>query len=281
MKILIIGGTSNLAIALKKGLASFGEVITAGRKDCDIEVDISRPESLVLPEGLDVVINTAAHFGGKEDQEIFKAEAVNVLGSLSICQAAHSAGVKQVVLISSVFAALTSEAPNYSIYALSKRHAEELAAFYCSARNLPLAILRPSQLYGNGEGFRKHQPFFYTIADKAEKGEDIVLYGSNDPHRNYLHVEDLVSIVREVIKQKIEGVFTCSYPTDVTYSQVIQAAYAAFGTNGKLSFLKDKPDIPDFTIDKDEALYRKIGFFPAINIEAGMKRLAAARISNK
>ena len=41
MKTLIIGGTSSLGCALKPVFSKFGEVITAGRKNCDITMDLN------------------------------------------------------------------------------------------------------------------------------------------------------------------------------------------------------------------------------------------------
>jgi UDP-glucose 4-epimerase len=281
-KILIAGGTSSLAKALKPALWEFNEVITAGRRNCDIRLDLNDPVDLMgLPAGLDVVIHTAAHFGGKTYKEISEAENINVLGTLNLCEAAVRAKAKHFILISSMFAGINANADNYNIYALSKNHAEEIATFYCSIYSLPLTILRPSQIYGNEEDFRRHQPFFYMMVDKAEKGEDITIYGSNDPRRNYIHIEDLTNIVLKVIEREVKGVYDCTNIIDVTYSQIAKAAFAAFNNGGNVYFLKDKPDIPDNIFERNYALYEKIGFYPMISIEEGIRKLSNYRRSLK
>jgi len=275
MKTLIIGGTSLLGMALKPVLSGFSEVITAGRKNCDIYIDLNDPiGKITVPANTDTVIHTAAHFGGRSAQEIVEAETVNVLGTLKLCQAAVQAKSKHFIFISSIYASLNENAAQYSIYALSKKHAEEIAKFYCSAHDLPLTILRPSQVYGSQDSFRRHQPFFYTMIDTAAKGDDINLYGSNDPLRNYIHIEDLINIIAKVVQNKIEGVYSCTQMTDVTYSQIAKAAFAAFNSKGSVHFLKDKPNIPDNIFDKDDELYKKINFFPTISIEEGVKKIA-------
>ncbi len=282
MKVLIVGGNSSLGRILKNTFAGFDEVITAGRRNCDIYLDLADPKSKVrLPEDLDVVIHTAAQFGIRSDEEILNTEEINVLGTLKLCQAAVQAKAEHFILISSIFSTLGSTANNYNIYTLSKKHGEEVAELYCSEHSLPLTILKPSPLYGSDESFRVHQPFFYTMVDKAQNGEDISLYGSNDPIRNYLHAQDLSEIIVRVVHGKVNGSYSCTFPVDVTYSQIAKSAFKAFKKNGKVYFQKDKPDIADIFFEKDFSLYERLGFYPKISIEEGMKKISDKRMSIK
>jgi nucleoside-diphosphate-sugar epimerase len=281
MKMLIIGGTSTVGNSIKKSLSGTFDIITAGRKNCDIILDLREPMSkFQLPEELDVIIHTAAQFGVRTDEEILETENINVLGTLKLCQAAVKSKAKHFVFISSIFSSAEKSAFNYNFYSLSKKHAEDVAILYCSKFSLPLTILRPSQLYGNDPGFKIHQPFFFDMIEKASLGQDINLYGTNDPLRNYLHIQDLVDIIERVVRKKIEGSYACSYTADITYSQIATAAFEVFKSGGRVHFLKDKPDIPSFTFEKDPTLYKKIDFYPKISIEEGLKRLVNSRINN-
>ena len=278
MKILIVGGTSSLAQALKPVFFEFAEVITAGRAGCDVHLDLSDPvEKIELPEDIDVVINTAASFGGESFEKIYQAENVNVLGVLKLCAACTKAQAKHLVLISSIFACLNKESSFYNIYSLSKKQADELAQLYSSAFGLPLTILRPSQFYGVGDAYRKHQPFLYTIIDKAANDEDILIYGSNDAMRNFIHVEDVARIIAIVIQRKIEGAFACMNIKDVSYSEVAAAAIEAFGSKSKIKFMTEQPDIPNNIFEPDDSLFRLIDYYPQISISLGMKKEAAYR----
>lgn len=275
MRILIVGGTSSLAIALKPVLSEFAEVITAGRAGCDIYLDLSDPvEQFLLPEGIDVVINTAAHFGGKEYEQMYQAENVNVLGTLKLCQACTSAKVKQLVLISSIFVGLDKSSPFYCIYALSKKHSDEVAQLYSSTYGLPLAIIRPSQFYGAGSAYRKHQPFLSMIIDKAANDEDILIYGSNDALRNFIHIEDVARVISLAIRRKIVGTYACMNIENVSYSQIAAAAIEAFGSKSLIKFLAEQPDIPDNIFQPDDSLFRLIGYYPQISMSLGMKKEA-------
>jgi nucleoside-diphosphate-sugar epimerase len=275
MRILLVGGMSSISRALIPKLLEFGEVITAGRTNCDITLDLNNlNEEIKFPSEIDIVINTAASFGGISAKEILETENVNVLGTLRLCEAAKVKHVKHFILISSIFATLNANSKNYSIYALSKKHSEDIARYYCTLNKLPLCILRPSQIYGIGDEFRKHQPFFYLMIDKAQNNEDIELFGTNDPKRNYIYIDDLTNIIVRVIHNNIEGTYSCVHQRDLTYSEIAMAAFKAFNTNGKVLFLKDQPDIPDNIFEIDNYLYNKIGFYPEISIEEGINKIA-------
>src|SRR4030095_15097078 len=66
VKVVIVGGNSSVGLALKAVLSDSCDVITAGRKNCDIALDLAWPLArFLLPEDVDAVVHTAAHFGGK------------------------------------------------------------------------------------------------------------------------------------------------------------------------------------------------------------------------
>jgi nucleoside-diphosphate-sugar epimerase len=278
MKILIVGGSSSLAQVLRPVLSPFAEVLTAGRSGCDMALDLSwEHERFHLPEGVDTVVHLAAHFGGKDFAGVLAAEKVNVLGSLKLCHAAQRAGVGHIVQISTIFSGLREDSPFLSSYAVSKRHAEDVARLYCASVNLPLAILRPAQIYGVGARFRKHQPFLYSIIDKAENSEEIVFYGANDALRNLIHAEDVAEVIARVVQMRIMGLHSCPSLTNVRYSEIAAAAISAFESRSHVRFAADKPDILDNPFDPNDSLYRLIEFFPRFTLELGMRMEAAYR----
>ena len=278
MKILVIGGTSAVAKVLIPMLADFSQVITTGRTDGDIRLDLSLESPIHFAKDIDVVIHLAAHFGGKKSEEIMDAEKINVLGTLRLCHAAVEANVRHFIFVSSIYSQIELQSPLFSSYALSKRHAEEAAQYFCDQNPLTLTILRPSQLYGNTEDFRKHQPFFYAMTDKAERGEDIVLFGKNDARRNFLHAEDLARLISKVVQQRLAGIYACQYPSDTSISEIARAASTAFNSKGKVFFQEEKENIQDNVFPIDEELYTKLNYYPIISVEEGMKAIAQKRI---
>ena len=280
MKILIVGGTSSLAQVLKPVLSQFAEVSTAGRAGCDMRLDLSGTDGAIcLPKGFEVVINVAAQFGGNDFDRVLAAENVNVLGALKLCHACTQAEVGHLVQVSSIFAGLGKGSPFYGIYSVSKRHAEEVVQLYGGRFKLPLTILRPAQIYGVGESFRKHQPFLYSIIDKAQRNEEIVFFGSNDARRNFIHAEDVANIIARVVQKRTEGIFSCQNSVNITYSEIARAAIAAFDSASTIRFLRGKPDVADNAFDPDEGLFRRIKYFPRISFALGMKKEADFRRS--
>src|SRR5438045_2935704 len=114
MKAVIVGGTSSLGSALRAILFKSCEVVTAGRTNCDLALDLTWPlERMLLPDDVDVIVHTAAHFGGKTAAEIVEAENVNVLGTLKLCQAAANAEARHFIFISSIFASLGEDSEQH------------------------------------------------------------------------------------------------------------------------------------------------------------------------
>ncbi len=276
MKVMIIGGRSSVAHALRTCLADDVTVLTAGRKDCDVWLDLdSRIDNTDLFVGIDVVINTAASFGGKRVEDVEQAVRVNVNGPAQLCRLCASAGVKKFVNVSSIFATLPPSSPFYSSYALTKRQGDETLELCAAIEGLPICILRPPRLYGLGEDSRKHQPFLSSIIDKAVRHEEIVFYGRNDARRNFLHLNDLAAIIARVIEGGVTGTYTCIQRDDIRCSQIAAAVIEAFGSRSGFRFDSRMPDIADDDLNGDGLLYDVIGYHPTISFPEGMKMEAA------
>lgn len=273
MNILLIGGNSLLSKYLKPVLSSFAKIYTAGRSECDFLLDLTSHD-IVISENIDVVINTAAHFGGSSCTDFENAINTNVLGTIKSIDAAVSANVKHYIYISSIFSELEPISEFYTAYSLSKKHAEEAVALCCTQHSLPFTILKPSQFYSSDDSYRAHQPFFHQIIDKVKGNEHINLFGKNDPLRNFLHVDDFTKIIALVIQNNIIGKYACAFPENTSYTKIINAAIDAFSSKSTVTFITDKKDIPDNTCPIETNLYAKINFTPQISINEGMKKIA-------
>lgn len=273
--VLFVGANSAFAKRAKELLESDFKIITAGRKDCDYNVDLKNEFN--LPKNIDIVINFAASFGGKTDDEIKNAIETNVVGLFNLCKACKKANVKHLVSISSIFTKLSKDHPQYNIYAVTKKQADILAEYYCMNEHINLTILCPSQIYGYDDSFRKNQPFFYHIIDKAQKGEDIDIYGKNDALRNYICVDDLIEILKRVVLNEVYGNYDCIYPVNISYGEIAKTAFKVFGKGGKINFISDKADIPNNIFTYDDKLYKLIEYTPVITIEQGIMHIKKHR----
>lgn len=276
MKILIVGGSSVLAQALKKEIGTSMEVLMAGRSGQDVELDVCA-ENIEIPKGIQTVVHLSAQFGGKSLEDNIRTEEVNAIGALKVYNASIQAGVGHFIYLSSIYAKLDSSSPFFSTYSLSKRHAEELIRHAQKTHFLPVTILRPVQFYEDTGAGRKHQPFIYAIADKAEQNTEIVLQGNRDPHRNFIHVNDLATVIRKIIDYRLDGEFDCGSLENTSFRRICEAAIRAFHSKSEIRFDVSKPDVPDNVVELDHSIYQAINWYPAISIEEGMRRMADYR----
>ena len=280
MKILIVGGSSSIGHSIGQHLEHLGPLKFAGRRDAELFFDLTHWDvKPTVTESFDVVVHVAADFGGTEPEDFIRAELVNSVGTLAVCRLAETCHAKHLIVLSSISATYRPGDPYYGIYALSKKHAEEVAVLFCAERDLALTILRPSQVYDAEGKCRKHQPLLYSIADKAQAGENINFYGNHDPLRNYLYLEDLATICRRIVETKTTGVFNCTHPQNPRLSEVAAAALSTFGNGGTVQFQPDKPELFDLPSATETLLYDQIGFYPLVDVKQGFERIRLFRES--
>ncbi|WP_164878401.1 NAD-dependent epimerase/dehydratase family protein [Pollutimonas thiosulfatoxidans] len=259
-------------------LEKFANVVTAGRSHCDIGLDLRSPlEDFRIPADLDAIVNVASYFGGKSYEDIAQAQSVNVMGLMKLCEAATRSNAKHLVQISSIFAELDTTSHLYGAYSLTKRHSEEMAELHAAQFNLPLTILRPSQLYAVGDSQRKHQGFLYSLIDNVEQGKDVLIYGKNDALRNFIHTEDVAQIIALVIQSRTLGKYICASIQNVRLTEIANAAIEAFNSPSEVKFLEAKPNVPDVAFQLNDDIYRILHFYPQISLLAGMQKEAARR----
>ncbi|BBP60845.1 hypothetical protein PHLH4_44350 [Pseudomonas sp. St316] len=259
-------------------MSRYGQVKLAGRRAADIVFDLGSPVPCAVDEHFDIVVLAAADFGGRQPDDLVRAELVNSVGTLAACRLAEQCGARHFILLSSRSACDQETDPYFGIYSLSKRHAEEVASLYCQERGMALSILRISQVYDSGEQCRPHQPLLYAIADKAQMGQAVELYGSNDARRNYLHLSDLAVVCARLAERGIAGLYNCGHAESPRLSEIAQAAFEAFGTPVDVRFLPEKNDIPDLPpFDCAHELYERIGFTPQIDVRRGFELMRVHR----
>lgn len=272
LKILLVGGYSAVSQALIPALKSLGELRTAGRKGCHIDLDLTLPwESFKIPAGTNVVVNTAASFGSSGFDGLSRGVEVNVLGALKLLNASIVSGVSHFVNFSSINASLPESSPYFDTYALSKRQGDEAIELVSREFGISCTILRPSQIYGM-PFFRRRQKFLYYAIDQSIKGEDIKIYGKRAPLRNYIHADDLCRVVFSVISKRVTGCFQCAHPNNSSFADIADAAISASSSKGQVFFDQTKADIPDNVFPYDSTLYESIGTLPLIGIREGIQK---------
>lgn len=273
MRILIIGGRSSVGLCLKNLLIKKHEVFTAGKAGCDIHLDLSFDQENETNLKFDVVILTAAVFGGECLNSYINNINVNVVGIARAISLAQKVNAKHFILVSTMSIFQDCIEQFNKIYVITKRQSEEIAEFACNSIAMPLTILRPSQLYSDLVSIKKHQPFLYNVITRGSKNEEIIIHGSKNSKRNYLHIEDFVEIVSRVIEYKIFGKFNCVNTEQQTVIDVVAAVINEFHSKSKVFFDITKENISDISFQPDIDFYNRIHFKPKITLEKGLSMI--------
>jgi dTDP-glucose 4,6-dehydratase len=158
-------------------------------------------------DGVDVVLHLAAE--SHVDRSILSDAPfvrTNVLGTQTLLAAAHLAGVKRFVQVSTdeVYGELPwrdpaggdPSAPRFtedsplaprSPYAATKAAADHLALAYHTTHGMDVVVTRCSNNYGPYQFPEKLIPLFVT---NALEGEPLPLYGDGEHVRDWIHVDD-------------------------------------------------------------------------------------------
>lgn len=278
MRVLIVGSSSIIGRHIGGVLSREHEVLYAGRRRADFFLDLERVEmNFPANQKFEVVVHCAADFGGEGEDDFLRSERVNSIGSLMVAKLARALGAAHLIMLSSSSAYYLSGNIAYDAYALSKRHGDELVSLYSEKFGLPVTIIRPTQVYGDDDGYRIHQPLFYHIMDRAVQGKDVILYGRHDALRNYLHIDDLAEVVKRTLAKRRTGTFPVAARRSWALSEIAKAAFEAFGTDGQVIFDPTRGDIPDLLTPDGTSFLDDIGMTGTIDVWEGIKRIAMAR----
>jgi nucleoside-diphosphate-sugar epimerase len=230
--------------------------------------DISDYSSLdKIKSDTDVIVHIAAMIDD-DYESLFQA---NVIGTLNLCKYAKVHGVKHFVLISSlsVFDQPTNE--YFNNYAKTKKASEDVAIAYCTENNIDLTILRLSQVYDDARLGQNTQAMLYYFIDTIQTKGKIRLFGRTNPLRNYVHIEYVCDVIKEVIDEKKVGTWNIIEEKNHTITEIAYMIFDIFQKQPGIEYLTDKPNIPSVHIPNEEQYYsEKIS---NISLKKGLQRI--------
>ncbi len=146
-------------------------------------------------EGADVVVHAAGIFDLAADPQ--RLEQVNVEGARTTAEVAAGAGVKRFVLVGSTSIygqsppRVREDAPARAgnAYGRSKWAGECAVTEVCDRHGLPLAVLRPTLLYGPGSRYGL-APFVAVLALRRRAGKTLPI-ARGGPLIHLVHVDDV------------------------------------------------------------------------------------------
>ncbi len=155
-----------------------------------------------------------------------------------------------------------------TIYGMTKLVSETILRAVCRELNLPLSILRLSQVYGPGEPVIKAIPSFMSV---ISAGREPVLYGDGSDMRDYVYVDDVVSAVVNAIERRNSGVYNIAGGRAASIRDVLDIILKISGSRLKPKFEPRTKKRMDIYFDISKA-NEGLGWAPEVSLEEGLER---------
>ncbi|MEV7877372.1 GDP-L-fucose synthase family protein [Streptomyces microflavus] len=296
-RIFVAGHRGLVGSAVARRLADDGhEVLTRGRDLLDLR-DAARTETYLRDIRPDAVVLAAAKVGGIMANSIYPVQFLedNLRIQLSVIAGAHAAGTERLLFLGSSCiyprlapqpireeSLLTGELePTNEAYALAKiagivqtqSYRRQYGASYISAM--------PTNLYGPGDNFDLETshvlPALIRRFHEAQRdgAEEVTLWGSGSPRREFLHVDDLAAAcVRLLEAYDGDAPVNIGCGEDLTIRELAHTIAEVTGYQGRIGWDTSKPDgTPRKLLDVSRLT--SLGFKPQIPLRDGIARTYA------
>ncbi|MFD8117584.1 GDP-L-fucose synthase family protein [Streptomyces microflavus] len=272
------------------------EVLTRGRDLLDLR-DAARTETYLRDIRPDAVVLAAAKVGGIMANSTYPVQFLedNLRIQLSVIAGAHAAGTERLLFLGSSCiyprlapqpireeSLLTGELePTNEAYALAKiagivqtqSYRRQYGASYISAM--------PTNLYGPGDNFDLETshvlPALIRRFHEAQRdgAEEVTLWGSGSPRREFLHVDDLAAAcVRLLEAYDGDAPVNVGCGEDLTIRELARTIAEVTGYQGQIGWDTSKPDgTPRKLLDVSRLT--SLGFKPQIPLRDGIARTYA------
>lgn len=216
---LVLGGCGFIGSHVCRALVERGTPVRVFKRpgaSCerirDIETEVEIVEGniacpghvLAALEGCETVVNLVhTTVPGSSMENPVRDVKSNVISSVRWLSRLGETGVRKLVFVSSggaVYGAQQSgpideshPTEPKSSYGITKLIAEKYVAMFAAMHNKQHVILRPSNVYGEGQRLDIKQGVVGVLADRALRGERLEVWGDGTSTRDYLHVSDLVA----------------------------------------------------------------------------------------
>lgn len=303
MRILVTGGAGFQGSHLVKLWAAAGHRVTvlntysdlANRVVADFHPSVNMVwGSVTDPEIVmksvreqDVVVHLAARINVDESSiDPGAYVTVNVMGTLNVLEAVRKSGGRMIygssceVYGSGQEALLTENSPllPYSPYAASKAAADRLCFAYFRTYGLNVIIVRPCNIYGEGQRSGKGGAVTPIFVENALNNKPLIIFGDGSQFREYMNIDDLVVAYDLVLGQEELAGETVNFGTgeSVTVKSIAELVAGRLGAivvNGAA-----RPgEVPGFKLDCSKA--QIIGFSPRVRFVDGLERYINWRLN--
>ncbi len=204
-RVVVLGAGGFVGGTLVERLRTAGvPVLPVARRDVDLTAADAADRLTAMLQPGDAVVAASAKSPCKSSAML----AENMTMTHAMLSALSRAPVAHVINISSdaVYADLAEPLTEASVRAPNNFHgimhvAREVA--FASEVKAPLAILRPSMLYGAADPHNSYGPNMFRRLANAKK--PIVLFGEGEERRDHVSIDDVAEIIFRVLHHRSTG----------------------------------------------------------------------------
>ena len=296
-KIYVAGHRGLVGSALVKKLQEQGytNLVVRISKDLDLrrQADV---ETFFEQEKPEYVFLAAAKVGGILANDTYKAEFIydNIMIAANVINAAYRFGVRKLLNLGSSciypkFATqpmkeehlLTGQLePTNEPYAIAKIAAIKLCRYYNEQYGTNFISVMPTNLYGPNDNFDLNNshvlPALIRKFHEAKKSgqKSVILWGSGEPYREFLYVDDLadacVFLMEQYDARDIGEFINIGTGEDIRIKDLALLIKGIVGFQGEIQHDHGKPD---GTLRKllDISRIRSLGWRPAVTLKEGVR----------
>jgi nucleoside-diphosphate-sugar epimerase len=252
MRHLVTGGSGFLGNLIARRLHERGEEVrildiwkdsNRSKDILHIHCDIRDREGVkAAMQGVDVVHHNVALVPLTKSGDKFWD--VNVNGSRIAAEAAVTAGVKAFIhMSSSALYGIPSDVPiaantpmkPVEIYGRGKLAGEMAVREVCETAGLPLVVIRPRTILGEGR-----LGIFQVLFEWIKEGRNVYVIGSGDVGFQFIHAHDLMDAYMLALDREQPGVYNVGTDRFGTLRQGLENLIAHSGTASKVKSLPEK-----------------------------------------
>jgi len=291
-KVWVAGATGMVGSATIRRLKSENCTILAPKRS---QLDLMNQKDVndwVSSNRPDVVVVAAATVGGilanKNYPYHFLMENMQIQNNL--ISTAHELGVSKFIFLGSscIYPKLAPQPlkeeylltdilePTNEWYAIAKISGVKLCQAIRKQYKKDFVSLMPTNLYGPFDNFDLNTshviPSMLRKFHKAKQNNhsDVTLWGSGNPRREFMHVDDLASAVVFALKNKLpEHLYNIGPGKDVTIKELAKMIQSQVGHKGNIIWDTKKPDgTPRKLIDNSKII--QFGWKPKHDLKNGI-----------
>lgn len=257
-------GLVGSAIARRLERDGYGNVLARTSQELDLR-DQAATNEFFATEKPEVVILAAAKVGGILANSTYPADFIhdNLRIGVNVIDAAFRHGVRKLVNLGSscIYPRLAPQplreeylltgplGETNRAYAIAKIAAIELCDAFRAQHGADFVSLMPTNLYGPGDSFDlRNSHVLPALMRKIHEAEatgtpSVEVWGSGEPRREFLHVDDLADAVLFALKHVSRtGPINVGTGRDISIRELAELLCEVIGYSGELVFDRSKPD---------------------------------------